>query len=43
MSDDPAKKGSGWGAVAKLLLILLAVGVALAVLAFGTCLLLFAR
>jgi hypothetical protein len=41
--SEPAKKSSGWGTVAKLLLILLAVGAALAVLVFGTCLFLFTR
>jgi hypothetical protein len=41
--DPPEKKSSGLATVAKLLLLLLALGVGLVVLVFGTCLLMFSR
>jgi hypothetical protein len=41
--DAPAAKGSVLDTIVKVVLILFAVGVALAVLVFGTCLLIFSR
>jgi hypothetical protein len=39
---QPAKKGSGFDNIARVVLILLAVGVGATVLVFGTCLLMIA-
>lgn len=43
MSEDPAKKRSDAKLILKVTLIVLAVGAVLAVLVFGTCLLMFSR